>query len=443
MRDLRSNLTYRRAVAIGTLAALGLVVLGSPAPASAQGTGAVQSLPGCTANTLPPGDDNSSELQPLGFTANFFGRSFDGVYVNQNGNVTFESALGTFTPFDLTSTATPIIAPFFADVDTTPVQSGKATYGQTTVDGRPAFCVNWINVGYYSQGIDKLNSFQLLLISQDPLSGDFDIIFNYDRVQWETGNASGGQAGLGGSSAAVGFSSGDQDPAHLFVQPGSYQNGALLDGNPATGLINGSRGTPQLGRYLFAVRNRPSTPQLGESVNVGVVRGTVLVNTPGAGGFLPLEQLTQVPVGSLFDTRRGRIRLISARNQAGATQRGLFAGTIFKVTQGRRSRGFTALRLMGGNFRVCARSRGVSAARGGKRIVRRLNSSARRRGRFRTRGRYSASTVRGTVWNTTDRCDGTITSVRRGKVSVRDLVRRRTVLVRAGEGYLARAPRRR
>ena len=60
-------------------------------------------------------------------------------------------------------------------------------------------------------------------------------------------------------------------------------------------------------------------------------------------------------------------------------------------------------------------------------------------GSFRTHGRHSQATVRGTRWVTVDRCDGTLTSVRQGAVSVRDFVRHRTVLVRAGHSYLARS----
>jgi hypothetical protein len=39
-----------------------------------------------------------------------------------------------------------------------------------------------------------------------------------------------------------------------------------------------------------------------------------------------------------------------------------------------------------------------------------------------------------------DRCDGTLTRVRRGRVDVRDFTRRRTIRLRAGRSYLARAP---
>jgi ferric-dicitrate binding protein FerR (iron transport regulator) len=49
--------------------------------------------------------------------------------------------------------------------------------------------------------------------------------------------------------------------------------------------------------------------------------------------------------------------------------------------------------------------------------------------------------VRGTIWLTEDRCDGTLVRVVRGRVDVRDLTRRRTVVVRAGQSYLAPARR--
>jgi ferric-dicitrate binding protein FerR (iron transport regulator) len=64
-----------------------------------------------------------------------------------------------------------------------------------------------------------------------------------------------------------------------------------------------------------------------------------------------------------------------------------------------------------------------------------------RGGRFRTHGKHSHATVRGTRWLVEDRCDGTLTRVTAGSVVVRDTVRGKRVIVRAGERYLAR-PRR-
>jgi len=91
-------------------------------------------LPGFDSQTLLPNDDESTDLVPLGFTVNFFGIDRSAVYVNNNGNVTFDQPLFEFTPFDLTSTTRQIIAPFFADVDTS--EAGQpVTYGQGSFNG--------------------------------------------------------------------------------------------------------------------------------------------------------------------------------------------------------------------------------------------------------------------------------------------------------------------
>jgi hypothetical protein len=197
-------------------------------------------------------------------------------------------------------------------------------------------------------------------------------------------------------------------------------------------------------------------PQLGESVGARQVRGTVRVRLPGGSAalaqaagrgsaFVPLARVRRIPVGSLVDTSRGELLLTSAVNRRGRTQSGRFSGGVFKVTQSRRARarGLTDLSLTGGSFARCGRASAAgplavtSQRRRSRRTVRRLRGNAR--GRFRTRGRYSAATVRGTDWTTTDRCDGTLTSVRRGRVDVRDFKRRRTIRLRAGRRYLARA----
>ena len=120
-----------------------------------------------------------------------------------------------------------------------------------------------------------------------------------------------------------------------------------------------------------------------------------------------------------------------------------FTSGVSQVLQSRRrAKGITDLLLKGGAFRSCrARAGDGSAVAAGlsRRTIRRLRSSAR--GRFRTGGRNSSATVRGTIWEVIDRCDGTLTKVRRGKVAVRDFRLRRTVLVRAGKSYLAGARR--
>lgn len=208
---------------------------------------------GCT-NASSGGTCAGTQL-PVGFSLNFFGVNFSSAYVNTNGNITLDSRLSTFTPFGLTSTNRQIIAPFFADVDTRNAASGVVTFGNGSFDGFNTFGVNWIDVGYYSAQADKTNSFQLLLVDRaDTGAGNFDIVFNFDRVQWETGSASGGVNGFGGSSARSGFSNGTGNPGTSFELAGSAINGALLDGG-ANALTAHSLNSNVAGRYVFNARN--------------------------------------------------------------------------------------------------------------------------------------------------------------------------------------------
>jgi len=234
-------------LALASLALFGMIV-SSPAYA-----GAVR--PGFNSSVLPANDDLSTDSAvPVGFTGNFFGLTFSDVFVNNNGNVTIGAPLGEFTPFGLTTnTAIPIIASFFADVDTR--VGNVVTYGTGTVDGHPAFGVNYPLVGYFSGNTDKLNDFQELLIDRsDTGAGNFDIEFNYNQIQWETGDASNGTGGLGGDSARVGYSNGTGNPGSFFELPGSGVNGAFLDNNPMFGLIHHSLNSDVLGRYDFFAR---------------------------------------------------------------------------------------------------------------------------------------------------------------------------------------------
>jgi hypothetical protein len=269
------------------LTCLGVLALLLLAPwtrsAHAVGPDAIVYAPGCDTNVLAANDDGSTGIIELPFPVDFFGTVYNSVYVNNNGNITFDSPLRTFTPFPLIGAARVIIAAFFGDVDTRGAGSDLTRYGNATFGGRPAFCVTWagVGVGYYSYRIDKLNHFQLFLVDRSDINpGDFDIVFNYDQVQWETGDASGGSGGLGGSSARVGYSNGNADNPVSFELPGSGVNGALLDTSP-TGLIHNNRNSLQLGRYIFPVRN--GTPPTGAEIDGQV---TDPASNPVLGAFV-------------------------------------------------------------------------------------------------------------------------------------------------------------
>jgi len=183
-------------------------------------------------------------------------------------------------------------------------------------------------------------------------------------------------------------------------------------------------------------------PVLGESVDVAPVSGAVRVKPPGASHYLPLAAGASITVGSLVDTRRGTVELRSTLRD-GRTQKGRFWGAIFQVRQPRAARGRIDLLLRGGRFSRCPAARGSAIASGvtrdvGRRTVVRRLWGRDHHGRFHTQGRDSVAAVRGTLWSTADRCDGTLTTVKRGKVVVRDFRKKRNVLVKAGKSYLAR-----
>ena len=206
--------------------------------------------------TVPICDDCFTSATPLGFSADFFGTSYTQAYVSNNGYVTFNSGQSTYTPTGLTASYSgqPIIAAFFADVDTRGVNAGSVTYGTGTYAGQDAFGVTWDAVGYFSGHADKLNTFQLVLVDQSSLgAGNFDIYFNYNQVQWETGDVSGGSGGLGGTSAAAGYSNGTGAAGTFGQLAGSLVPGALLDG----GVDSLTAGTNDgvIGQYMFQVRN--------------------------------------------------------------------------------------------------------------------------------------------------------------------------------------------
>ena len=165
--------------------------------------------------------------------------------------------------------------------------------------------------------------------------------------------------------------------------------------------------------------------------------------TPGAApGFVPLKGAANVPMGSRVDTEEGRVALTSAADLKGKTQRADFFAGIFQVRQKRETKPTTEIRVgsaaYGKNCGGVPKAGRASAARSKKRLGRLFGNG---KGRFRTRGRFSAATVRGTIWLTEDRCDGTRTSVTKGRVAVFDFGKNRRVTVKAGRSYLARATR--
>jgi hypothetical protein len=189
----------------------------------------------------------------------------------------------------------------------------------------------------------------------------------------------------------------------------------------------------------------PPVPTFAKTVVLTPISGKVLIRVPGAPyGFVRLASAhTVVPVGTMVDTTAGRVRLTSADPgpKPAELQSGQFFRGIFRIEQSRTGGGLVDLVIRDNLTRSACASSAAGAARDAavnRRVLGLLRGTAK--GRFRTTGRFAAATVRGTDWGVRDRCDGTLTVVRRGVVVVRDFRLHKTVVVSAGHTYLAKAP---
>ena len=203
-------------------------------------------------------DDCATGAITLPFTIDYFGNSYSVTYVSNNGYITFNTGQGSYTPGGLGTgySGQPIVAAFFADVDTNNAASSQTRYGSGTYAGRNAFGATWDGVGYFPGQADKLNNFQIILTDRsDTGTGNFDIYLNYGGITWETGSASGGTNGFGGTSAAVGYNAGirGNPDGTYFELPGSRVPGSFLNTGSMPLITTTNDGNP--GQLFFAVRN--------------------------------------------------------------------------------------------------------------------------------------------------------------------------------------------
>ncbi|MFO1079062.1 MAG: VCBS domain-containing protein [Reyranellaceae bacterium] len=258
-------------------------------------------------NDIGRNDDGSSgaiDISSVFGTAgiNFFGHSYTSIYVNNNGNLTFTGANSSFVPTSITaSVGGPIIAPFWADVDTrgaapaiSPGGNSRGTnlvyYDLDPVDG--VFTVTWDDVAAYPTGSTP-NAFQVQLINEG--SGNFDIVYRYEAVNWLLGSASDGALARAGYNA--------QDGVHSFEVPQSGTS-AMASLPTATG------NTGQAGLWVFNVRS-------------GDVQGSTLTST-GSFSFVDpdvsdVHTVTVTPIGTDF----GTLTAIKANDTTGIGSGGL------------------------------------------------------------------------------------------------------------------------
>ena len=172
-------------------------------------------------------------------------------------------------------------------------------------------------------------------------------------------------------------------------------------------------------------------PTVNREVNVLPVSGTVKIKRKGSNRYVDLKAGEQIPNGSSVDARKGRVTIVAAQSGTKLERADFFQG-LFTVSQTRKLTTVTLSEQLS-----CPRGKASAAQKKPK--SRKLWGDGK--GKFRTKGRYAAATVRGTRWLVADTCTTTKVTVRQGSVSVRDDVRKRTVIVRKGKSYTARARR--
>jgi hypothetical protein len=184
-------------------------------------------------------------------------------------------------------------------------------------------------------------------------------------------------------------------------------------------------------------------PVLGKSVMLTLVKGTVTYIAPGK-ALQTLRDSVIVQNGTKVDATNGVVKVTVVRDRTGATDSADAWDGAFKVNQGieKNGRGLTTLQLR--DALPGAGNKGASAAR-----ISRVSRATKKRslwvngkGNFKTRGKRASAIVRGTYWHTEETTRGTKVSVSRGLVAVRDLVRKRTVLLGSGHSYTATVPAR-
>ena len=167
-------------------------------------------------------DDGSSSVLILPFPIRFFDTLKSTLYVNTNGHISFDDPLDFYDPRPFPIPDLPLIAPYWADVDTTPPDGGQIWYristnnclitdliesivsSQLTLSSfTPEYMVivTWDHVGYYEERTDKTNTFQCILAADNVTSY---VIYQYadDEIQWTTDS-------LGRNAALVGYNAGD------------------------------------------------------------------------------------------------------------------------------------------------------------------------------------------------------------------------------------------
>jgi len=427
----------------------------------------------------PFGDAFVSKLDPAGsaltYSTYLGGDSFDeanSIAVDSSGSAyisgyTESSDFDTVNPIEADS---PFSDAFVSKLDPAGSALTYSTYlGGDSDDFAISIAIDSSGSAYisgftYSTDFDTVNPIEGATLGSDTFVSKLD-------TTPETTIDSGPAEGSTSNDPTPTFSFSSSEPASTFecrIDAGTFgacsspdTRPVLLDGPHSfevRAIDNGSNPDPTPASRSFSVDTvvppPPDSPPpdpdpalpapvQGEAVNAVPVSGEVFVKLPGTNAFVRLEDAEQLPTGTIFDLRNGRINLISSA-EGDTTRSALFYAGLVKVLQAEKDGAETVVKLVG-PLEGCGKKRGEGP-------IKRQSRAAAIKGRgvwgkggggHKSSGKKSSGSVRGTWWLVEDLCSGeTRTFVKDGVVSVRDFERRRTVKLRKGEEYLAPGPKR-
>jgi hypothetical protein len=176
-------------------------------------------------------------------------------------------------------------------------------------------------------------------------------------------------------------------------------------------------------------------PQEGNSVVVTRSAGNVLYQT--SSGTQTLSAGKKLKLGTFIDARHGQVTVTSASDTHGSYQTALYYGGKFKTRQRGSKRPVTEAYLLGPVGPCTKSKKGKKATASAKRKRRSRHLWGDSHGNFRTVGKSSSASTRGTKYLVTDTCAGTTTKVVRGKVLIRQFSNNTKHIVTAGHSFFA------
>jgi hypothetical protein len=276
---------------------------------------------------MSPNDDLSSGVITIPFQFNLYGDLYTTLFINNNGNISFQNPYGTFSATPFPNNQFIMVAPFWADVDTRGDDGMGLNGGQVLYKVTPtALYVNWVDVGYFSSQTDKKNSFQLIITDgTDPVIGlGKNVSFCYKNMDWTTGAASQGVNGFGGIPAVVGANRGN---AVDYIQFGTFDApGAAYDGP-----FGAPDGVDWLDNQNFVFTTAVSTQNIPPIASSTFLCDTVRVCTGQLVtidmNFLAPEQIQTVVASSFAPTLPSYTEVVNTSGNTNVLVQGQFLPT--------------------------------------------------------------------------------------------------------------------